>query len=426
MSENQSWGEIAQQVRDAIGDTLATGDFSYFGDVVSSAEKKVADTIEQATGIPMNRNPGYGNQSGYENNYNQAEYSDNYANNYSNGYDSYGENASYAGYQGYGQPEEVLVRKVGNLPSMVALCLGCVGAVFFLLITVVIDAVHMFLWQYIPILTTSFLLVLTVVCIAAAAWGFGTRRRLGRAQRYAGFCGTQNFCNITDICNATGKRNSWVVGDIQKMISAGIFPQGHLDYQQTCLMLSDAVYSQYQESERQRGEREAEQSRRQAEADSNKPNLSPEDQAKLDKMISDGNDYIRKIREQNDIIPGEEISKRLYTLENLLKEIFARVQEQPKQMGRMQKFMDYYLPTTLKLVESYARFDQISDPGADVEGAKTEIEKTIDTINSAFKELLSQLYQDTVYDVTTDAQVLKTMLANEGLTGDFASQKASK
>ena len=55
--------------------------------------------------------------------------------------------------------------------------------------------------------------------------------------------------------------------------------------------------------------------------------------------------------------------------------------------------------------------------------AKEEIEKTLDTINEAFVELLGSLFQDRVFDVTTDAQVLQTMLANEGLTKEKAFAK---
>ena len=118
----------------------------------------------------------------------------------------------------------------------------------------------------------------------------------------------------------------------------------------------------------------------------------------------------------HDQIPGEAISTKLTSLERLLREIFNSVREHPEQMHRMHKLMDYYLPTTLKLVEAYEEFDRVSAPGDDIIAAKAEIENTLDTINQAFRELLNNLFQDAVFDATTDAQVLKTMLAREGLT----------
>ena len=127
----------------------------------------------------------------------------------------------------------------------------------------------------------------------------------------------------------------------------------------------------------------------------------------------------------NDNIPGEEISAKLFRLENLLKEIFEGLKEHPEQRHQMRKFMDYYLPTTLKLVEAYEEFDELSAQGQEIREAKAEIEKTLDTINSAFEELLNRMFRATAYDVTTDAQVLQTMLAKEGLAGQgiFAGAK---
>ena len=136
-------------------------------------------------------------------------------------------------------------------------------------------------------------------------------------------------------------------------------------------------------------------------------------------MVAEGMECIRKLRDLNNRIPGEAISSKLFCLENLLKDIFDRVREHPEQMHKMHKLMDYYLPTTLKLVESYEEFNRVSSPGPEILEAKSEIENTLDTINQAFKELLGSLFQDAAFDATTDAQVLKTMLAKEGLTREM-------
>ena len=147
--------------------------------------------------------------------------------------------------------------------------------------------------------------------------------------------------------------------------------------------------------------------------------------AGADAVVAEGMEYIRHLRDLNDRIEGEAISEKLYRLENLLKEIFDRVQEHPEQMHRMHKLMDYYLPTMLKLVEQYAEFDEISSPGDDILDAKKEIEKTLDMINQAFVTLLNNLFRDAAFDASADAQVLQTMLAKEGLTeSDFVREKS--
>jgi len=87
-------------------------------------------------------------------------------------------------------------------------------------------------------------------------------------------------------------------------------------------------------------------------------------------------------------------------------------------MSRMHELMDYYLPTMIKLVSAYDEYDHVSEPGEDIIEAKKDIEDTLDTINVALRKLLNNLFKDSVWDVTTDAQVLKSVLAQKGLAGD--------
>ena len=142
--------------------------------------------------------------------------------------------------------------------------------------------------------------------------------------------------------------------------------------------------------------------------------LSGDDAA--DAMISRGQEMLHQIREENDAIPDQVLSGQMDELEQLCVQIFKTVAEKPAKAPQIRKFMDYYLPVTLKLVGAYEEFDSLSVQGDDIVEAKNEIEKTLDTINNAFGELLERLFRDTAFDVTTDAQVLQTMLAKDGLT----------
>jgi hypothetical protein len=87
--------------------------------------------------------------------------------------------------------------------------------------------------------------------------------------------------------------------------------------------------------------------------------------------------------------------------------------------------MKYYLPTTQKLVDTYATLDSQNISGANVENAKREIERSLDTINSAFERFLDQFFKDTAWDVSSDISVMGTMMAQDGLTGgdDFSEEK---
>ena len=269
--------------------------------------------------------------------------------------------------------------------------------------------------------------VFSVIFLEMIFYGNGQKNRLKRAEKYLELCGTKMYGVINEMAHYTGKSVRFVRRDLRRMLKAGMFPDGHLDEKETCFMLNDVIYHQYLETEKAYlAQKEiAEQKKEQEIPKNESPESTQSDrEQELHSMVAEGMEYIRHLRELNDEIEGEVISGKLYQLENLLKEIFNRVQEHPEQMHRMHKLMEYYLPTMLKLVEQYAEFDRMSSPGEDVLEAKAEIEKTLDMINQAFVTLLNNLFRDAAFDASADAQVLQTMLAKEGLTeSDFVTQK---
>lgn len=264
--------------------------------------------------------------------------------------------------------------------------------------------------------------VLSLVFLEMISYGNGQRRRLQRAEKYLELCGTKMYGVITEMARYTGKSVRYVKKDLRKMLKAGMFPDGHLDDKETCFMLNDVIYHQYLETEK--AYLEQKNLEEQAKQMPDTGTAQAEREQELHSMVAEGMECIRHLRDLNDRIEEKAISEKLYRLENLLKEIFDRVQEHPEQMHRMHKLMDYYLPTTLKLVEQYAEFDEVSSPGEDILDAKKEIGKTLDMINQAFVTLLNNLFQDAAFDAAADAQVLQTMLAKEGLTeSDFVMEK---
>ena len=80
--------------------------------------------------------------------------------------------------------------------------------------------------------------------------------------------------------------------------------------------------------------------------------------------------------------------------------------------------MNYYMPTTWKLLDSYRSFEKEPIQSENIRKTKKEIEETLDTINNAFETLLNDLFQSTAWDISSDISVLETMLAQEGLTGN--------
>lgn len=245
-----------------------------------------------------------------------------------------------------------------------------------------------------------------VIGVILFAVGTHARRRYKRARKYVEILNGRGFCELKELAEKTNKPEAEIRKDVRKMIQKGVFREGYLDKQETCLMINKIAYNYYlqaEESLRQREKEEAAQKEKEAQ-------MSPE----ILEMIRTGDGYIRTIREANDDIPGEVISRKLDRLEQVVKRIFESVKKHPEQKKEMDKFMDYYMPTTLKLVNAYREFDVLEVKGENITKAMGEIENTLDTISLAFEKLLDDLFQDAAFDVSTDISVLQMMLEREG------------
>ena len=101
-----------------------------------------------------------------------------------------------------------------------------------------------------------------------------------------------------------------------------------------------------------------------------------------------------------------------------MRKIFDQVEKDPDLAPELHKLMNYYLPTTRKLLDAYCELDAQPVGGENIASTKLEIERTLDTINEAFENLLDRFFEDTAWDIASDISVMKTMLAQEGLTED--------
>ena len=129
------------------------------------------------------------------------------------------------------------------------------------------------------------------------------------------------------------------------------------------------------------------------------------------------------MREANDAIPGEDISKKLTRLELIIDKIFTHVEKHPEQTDELHKFMNYYLPTTLKLLRAYVRMDAQWVDGENITSTMEGVRGILGAITDAFAKQLDNLMQGVALDISTDIVVLEGMLAQEGLAGDDFDSK---
>ncbi len=137
----------------------------------------------------------------------------------------------------------------------------------------------------------------------------------------------------------------------------------------------------------------------------------------IDALLVERGRAVSEMRRLNDSIEDEKISAQISHLESTTDKIVNAVVEKPAKLPQIRKFMNYYLPTTLKLLNAYDRMDSTGVSGSNIDGTKGKIEDMLDTICTAFSRQLDNLYGEEALDISADITVMEQMLAQEGLGG---------
>ena len=413
---NNDWEHFGEEIKQTIQDAIDTKDYSRLNQMVSDTVNHAMDCVsagiknggwyrDPKTGQPLYGNKkNTGSRSGAEN----------------QGYRP-NQESKRSEMRNYSQNRPVPVSPrylKGTSVKIGGTFLAATGAVFgltsviFLIITLIGSLITAF-----DVVSGLIIGIFAVAFISFAVMtyvGVDMVRTVGRFRQYVSVLRDREFCDIKEIASATGRDVRKVLKDVKKMITKGWFCQGHLDEKESCLMVSEHAWNQYtalmEDMKQRKAEEQAAQKKMQEEYD----RLSPE----VQKIVQAGDEYVRKIKAANDAIPGEVISAKISRMELLVDRIFDRVEQNPDSVNDMRRMMDYYLPTTMKLLEAYEELDAQPVQGENIISSKKEIEDTIDTLNIAFEKLLDSLFQDTAWDVSSDISVLHTMLAQEGLTED--------
>ena len=107
--------------------------------------------------------------------------------------------------------------------------------------------------------------------------------------------------------------------------------------------------------------------------------------------------------------------------------IYGYVKQNPSKEGQLRSFLNYYLPTTLKILKAYARMEDQGVEGENIRTAKARIEGMMDKVVDGFEKQLDRLFEVDTMDITADVEVLERMLEKDGLSGgmDFGQKGTS-
>lgn len=146
-------------------------------------------------------------------------------------------------------------------------------------------------------------------------------------------------------------------------------------------------------------------------AEPKKPKYSPEVQA----VVDEGDRAHRELEHLYATIPNLEVKGKIRELIDVSDKIIEDAVNDPNDVPQIKKFLDYYLPTTIKLLNAYDRMGAQGIEGENISGTMSSIEEMLDTAVSAYKKLLDSLFANQALDVETDIEVMNTLLKREGL-----------
>ena len=170
----------------------------------------------------------------------------------------------------------------------------------------------------------------------------------------------------------------------------------------------------WEAAEAERAERERREKEEAARREAERAKATTGDTA-VDGLILRGQQLLQRIRSENDRLPDPEITGQIDAIESIANQIFKAVIEQPQKASQIRRFMDYYLPTTLKMLVAYRRMEEGNVTGETADNARVRIRDSLNLVIEAFTKQLSKLYEHDALDITTDIDVMETMLKQDGL-----------
>lgn len=242
---------------------------------------------------------------------------------------------------------------------------------------------------------------LTNVVVMLAGFGVGLgmfltgREQRGREERYTNYLayiGANRQVSLAPMAAAMDISVRHLTRDLRRMLATHVLPTGYLDMKAGKLMLTEMGHV----------EEEPE------------PEPEPEPQT----PPSQEDDVLREIRLINDLIPDPVISAKIDRIEEITHKILQYQKIHPQRTEQLRTFLNYYLPTTLDILRSYARLDAQGVEGENISAAKERIEGMMDKVVEGFEKQLDKLFSTDAMDIAADVQVLENMLKKDGLSGD--------
>ena len=138
----------------------------------------------------------------------------------------------------------------------------------------------------------------------------------------------------------------------------------------------------------------------------------------IDPIVEEGNRALSEMGRLYMSIKDDNIRSKINEIMRITDKITQDAINDPSDIPQIKKFFNYYLPTTIKLLNAYDRMGAQGIEGENIDKSMNNIEEMLDVAIAAYKKRLDSLFEDQALDIETDIDVLNQMLKREGLTAD--------
>ena len=139
---------------------------------------------------------------------------------------------------------------------------------------------------------------------------------------------------------------------------------------------------------------------------------------KIDPIVEEGNKALAEMGRLYMSIKDDEVRGKINEIMRVTDKIVQDAINDPSDIPQIKKFMNYYLPTTIKLLNAYDRMSAQGIEGENLDKSMKSINEMLDDAIEAYKKMLDSLFANQALDIETEIDVMNTMLAREGLTGE--------
>ena len=137
----------------------------------------------------------------------------------------------------------------------------------------------------------------------------------------------------------------------------------------------------------------------------------------IDPILQEGNRALSEMGRIYMSVQDVEVRKKINELMRITDKITQDAIHDPSDIPQIKKFMNYYLPTTIKLLNAYDRMSAQGIEGENLDKSMKSISEMLDQAIVAYKKRLDSLFENQALDIETDIEVMNQMLAREGLSG---------